>query len=729
MRFVHLISLLFIAACNSHSTAQTFELTPLKCNSKYNDFAAITYSDGIIFCSDRPNNIAIQYLDAENNTPTKLYISDNPNKGSARLFTASITTKMNEGPGCFNANLDQFYYTGTICSPEDKRVRHLGIFISELNGNEWTSPTSFEYNSPDSAYSIAHPSLSHDGKTLYFTSDMDGGFGSKDLYKCERTSSGWGKPQNLGAAINTKQAEIFPFITDDGKQLYFASARESGTGLDIYKSEWLNGNWQSPVKLEEPINSDRDDFAFVINPDATTGYITSNRNGRNDELYSFNLNYPLFEGCPPAELPSFCYLFEELNIVPNDSMPMTFEWEFGDGTTGGGLTAEHCYEAFGEYHIGLNVYDSRTKAKFARVSEVDISIEKSPFPFITSADTSMVAQAIKFTPEGTDIENFNIENYYWDFGDGSRDIGHDVAHTYQEPGIYTVQIGLIGKLADSGVEEKRCATKKITVGTASQIAALSNSTEEDEPQESVLHNDMIFNDNDSIQKLTYAPDSSIYYVQFKESAVPIPLEDEYFDNVIYEITERYEAKDTLYKYSVGNTNNVGELLKMQKDLKENGYEAALIRQEKTEEFNNTTTRKWWFMPDSINSAVNNHINKFSDIRFNLNAYQIQPESLDKLSYVAQILLQEPSFTLRIMAHTDSVGTAENNLKLSQFRAQAVIDFLANKGISKDRLIAEGYGENVPIASNADELGRSKNRRVSFEVINNLGPLDKPKRSK
>jgi outer membrane protein OmpA-like peptidoglycan-associated protein len=718
MRLVHLISFILFAACNSQITAQTFELNPLKCNSKYNDFAAITFADGIVFCSDRPSTVAIQYLDAENKNPTKLYFSDQGGKSAAKLFTASITTKMNEGPGCFNAAKDEFYYTGTICSPNSKKNRHLGIFVSTYNGTDWSSAQGFEYNSPDSAYSIAHPTLSYDGKTLYFASDMDGGQGSKDLYKCERTASGWSKPENLGATINSKYAEIFPFVSQDGKQLYFASSREEGTGLDIYKSDNINGNWTKPVKLDEPINSDKDDFAFVINPDATTGYITSNRNGKNDDLYEFNLNYPMFEGCPPAELPTFCYLFEELNIIPNDSTPMTYEWEFGDGTVGSGLSSEHCYETFGEYNVGLNVYDSRTKAKFARVSEVDVIIEKSPFPFITSIDSSMVMQDIAFSPEGTDIENFNIENYFWDFGDGARDIGHDVKHTYVAPGIYTVQLGLVGMDKTEGTEQKRCATKQIAVGTTEQLMDLMTNSMNEGPVESVLHNDMTFANDEETQKLVHTLDSSLYFVQFKESNVQISLEDPYFDNVIYEITERFVEKDTLYKYSVGNSTDVNELLRIQNDLKANGYESALIRQEKSETFKNTTTNKWWFMPDSINSGINNHINKFSDIRFGLNAYVIQPQSFDNLTYIAQLLLLEPSFKLRIMAHTDSIGTEENNLKLSQNRAQAVVDYLVSKGVEKDRLLPEGYGENAPAASNADETGRARNRRVSFAIIIN-----------
>jgi outer membrane protein OmpA-like peptidoglycan-associated protein len=71
-----------------------------------------------------------------------------------------------------------------------------------------------------------------------------------------------------------------------------------------------------------------------------------------------------------------------------------------------------------------------------------------------------------------------------------------------------------------------------------------------------------------------------------------------------------------------------------------------------------------------------------------------------------------------MAHTDSIGTEENNLKLSQYRAQAVVDYLVSKGVEKDRLLPEGYGENAPAASNADETGRARNRRVSFAIIIN-----------
>ncbi len=708
--------------------AQQFEVKPLRCNSKFNEFAPVVFNGGVVFCSDKPSRNAITFLDADGNHPSKIYYSTEDGNGNAQIFSENFVTRLNEGPACFNAEQTEIIYTATIRSGQSSENHRLGLFIAIKSNEGWSSSRAFEHNAADSSYNMAHPSLSADGKTLYFTSDMVGGYGGKDLYKCEKVSTGWSKPENLGPSVNSAFNEIFPFVSADGK-LYFTSLRDEKTGMDIFISNNSEGKWQKPVALDSPINSEFDDFSFTMNADGESGFLASNRNGTNDDVYSFNYNYPLFEGCPPVEKPTFCYLFEELNILPNDSMPLKYEWEFGDGATGEGLSAEHCFNAFGDYHVGLNVYDSLTRVKFARVSEVDVSIAKSQFPFIESADSSLTSEAITFSPEGTDIDNFKIDQYYWDFGDGMRGKGPQVEHSYKEPGVYTVQIGLLSLYSEDGAVERRCASKQIAVGTPEQLTAINTAAEDLDMRKSFLHNDMVFSKKDSIQTLEYKPDSTLYYVEFKASPVQIPLDDPYFENIKYEITERYNPSETLYKYSVGNTSEMQVLVRIYQDLVDVGYDESLVREEKTDVFSYNTTKKWWFIPDSITTAINKHLNKFNDIRFDRDQYVIQKGSYDNLEYIAQVMLQEPELILRVMAHTDSLGSEEHNLKLSQLRAEAVADFLQAKGIAKERLVPTGYGEFIPLASNSDESGRALNRRVSFEISIDTSRSEKKNRKR
>ena len=144
----------------------------------------------------------------------------------------------------------------------------------------------------DSISSFAHPSLSSDGKVLYFSSDMKGGYGGKDIWfikKIQRDE--WSDPINLGDQINTNGNELFPFIHSDGS-LYFSSDGHLGMGgLDIFKAEFdLENNLRSVVNMNSPINSSNDDFGIIFEDDNERGYLSSNRVGsKGDDIYSFNL--------------------------------------------------------------------------------------------------------------------------------------------------------------------------------------------------------------------------------------------------------------------------------------------------------------------------------------------------------------------------------------------------------------------------------------------------------
>jgi len=704
MRILHLLNIILFCWLPSLLIGQDTLVTTLKLNSRYNEFAPALYKDGIVFCSDRPSQFAISWVDANGNSPSKIYCTESKDDKNAFLFSEQLSSKTNESAACFTSDGNEIIYTGTITTQNSSEQGRFGLFFSKLVGESWSEPTPFDHNSKNNSYSVAHPSISQDGRRLFFASDMEGGFGGKDIYYSEKVDGIWSTPINLGEKVNSSFNEVFPHITTDSK-LYFSSDRGGeATGLDIYTSQW-NDSWTAPNRVPSPINSERDDFALIMNQDNTSGYFSSGRNGRNDDIFSFSINYPTFDGCQTAELPMFCYCFEETNLVPNDTMPLIFEWEFGDGTKAKGINAEHCYKDFGTYHVALNVYDSLTRVHFAKVSEIDVVIAKSPFPFIHSDDILTSVGEMLFSAEGTDIADFTPEEYYWDSGHGQRSKGFNTAFTYKENGFYTVQLGIIGK-NKNGESEKRCAIKRIKVGDVNDTESLAT-------RESVLQNEMVFSGN---EKLTPSKDTTLYYVEFKESDTQIPLNDDYFDDIKYEITERYDEKEILYKYSVGETTDMGELVKIYKDLVEHGYNESIVKEEKTATFNNKTTNTWWYMPDSIATAINRHVNKFNEIRFDLGTFTIRTESYDNLNYISKVLSAEKTLRLRIHAHTDNVGNDDSNLILSQKRADSVISYLVGQGVEMSRLEAIGHGEDKPVSTNQTEMGRSQNRRVEFEIL-------------
>lgn len=206
-----------------------------------------------------------------------------------------INTKFHEGPLCFSPDGSRIYYTRNNSSygEEDKNreIKKLSIYIRDIDEDgDWGKEQEISFASPD--YSVGHPSISADGKTLYFSSDMPGGFGGADIYSVEIKSDGsFGAPVNLGNVINTEGQEMFPWIDAKGNMYYSSDGLIGLGGLDVYIVKNLSGSATpaKPINLGKPLNSRNDDFAFVMSGDGKTGFVSSNRIGGvgNDDIYSF----------------------------------------------------------------------------------------------------------------------------------------------------------------------------------------------------------------------------------------------------------------------------------------------------------------------------------------------------------------------------------------------------------------------------------------------------------
>lgn len=173
---------------------------------------------------------------------------------------------------------------------------NLAMFKATVNAKgEWINIIPMPFNNVE--YSVGHPALSEDEKTLYFGSDMPGTMGETDIYKVEVNQSGFGNPVNLGPKINSTAKDWYPFV--DGNVLYFTSDRWGGKGgSDIYAVK-LEGFIPKPVSLNAPINTSSDDFAFIINGKTRKGYFSSNRGeGKGgDDIYSLIEEEPVSFEC------------------------------------------------------------------------------------------------------------------------------------------------------------------------------------------------------------------------------------------------------------------------------------------------------------------------------------------------------------------------------------------------------------------------------------------------
>jgi peptidoglycan-associated lipoprotein len=203
-----------------------------------------------------------------------------------------INTPFEEGAASFSSDGNTMYFTR--CEFDKKGSNGAAIYTALRSKDTWSDAVNIDLL-PDSLVA-AHPAISHDGMTLYFVSDMEGGQGGKDIWKVEKLANTWGPPENMGPEINTPGDELFPFIRDND-ELYFSSDYHIGMGgLDLFKATYNESTKTWEVEnMKVPINSAGDDFSITFIPGRDQGMFTSNRKGSTgDDLYSFILPPKIF---------------------------------------------------------------------------------------------------------------------------------------------------------------------------------------------------------------------------------------------------------------------------------------------------------------------------------------------------------------------------------------------------------------------------------------------------
>ena len=433
----------------------------------YSDISPVIIKNGIIFCSDRRFSSLKDRTGFDGKRIYNIYIvwrKDSSDWGKPQEIKGERTNLFNNGPLCIAPDGKTLYFTSETetgrASAKRKFKNHSGIFIGELEGTNLVSVRPFEYN--NTAYDIGQPSISPDGKLLFFASNMPGGLGGSDLYCCELTDGKWGDPVNLGPDVNSSGIENYPFMHSSGN-LYFSSDRPGGMGkMDIYFTSRNSGKWDTPERMPEPFNTPSDDFAFVADSNMQTGYFASDRL-KNDDLYQFTSTIIRKAQCDTLVENNYCYEMTEENAVKFDTLPFRYEWKFGDGKTGIGASVIHCYPGPGSYLVQLDVVNLITKEVQYNEKTYNLRIVDTQQPYITCPDTAGMDRNLKFDALKTNLPGWNISKYYWNFGDETIGIGKEVNKTYKKPGVYNVQLIVTGTHGTGGINRDLCVCKNIII--------------------------------------------------------------------------------------------------------------------------------------------------------------------------------------------------------------------------------------------------------------------------
>jgi hypothetical protein len=471
-RILNIISVALMVSFGSlQSEAQSpsiYEVKRMPFNiNGFNNISPVIVKDGILFCSDRRFSGFKDRTTFDGRRLYNIYLAirkDTSSYNKPIELTSERSNKFNNGPLCFAPDGKTVYFTSEVETgkmAENKKFKnHSGIFIGELSGTELVSLRPFKYNNPQ--YDVGQPSISKDGKYVFFASDMPGGLGGSDLYYCAWGGTDWTAPVNLGPKVNSASTENYPYIHPSGK-LYFTSNRPGGIGnLDIYFTSLSYGLWDDPVLLPEPVNSPEDDFAFVAEPTLQKGYFTSSRHNE-DDIYQFNSTIIRKASCDSLQENNYCYRFFEENAVKNDTMPFRYEWKFGDGSKGTGMVVEHCFNGPGTYTVQLDVVNLITKEVTYNEKSETVEVTEIEQPYISSPDRIGTNQIISLNADSTNLPGWKISQYYWNFGDETIAIGKDVSKSFIKPGSYNIQLIISAEPDAAGNAREGCVSKNIVV--------------------------------------------------------------------------------------------------------------------------------------------------------------------------------------------------------------------------------------------------------------------------
>ena len=471
-RFLYITTIILLTTFGFLETngqkPSAYEITWMPFNTNiYSEISPVIVKDGILFCSDRRNSIIKDRIAYDDRRLYNIYFvgkTDSTTWKKPEEIISERSSLFNNGPLCLAPDGITVYFTSEIetgqAALKKNFKNHSGIFIADMSGSTLNSIRPFKYNDPQ--YNIGQPSVSRDGRYLFFASDMPGGQGKSDLYYCEFVNGDWGKPVNLGPKVNSPETDNYPFLHTSGR-LYFSSGRQGGLGkLDVYFTSLKNGIWDDPYHLPEPVNSISDDFAFVAEDNLKTGYFASDRR-KSDDIFGFVSTIIRKVSCNSIVEDNYCYRFMEENAVKVDTMPFSYEWRFGDGTKASGAIVEHCFNGPGKYIVQLDVVNLITQEVMVNEKTDTLVLKAAEQPYISGPDNVDTGQRIMLNADSTNLPGWKIARYYWNFGDESIDQGREVEKTFLKPGKYNIQLIVTSEPGQDGLVREACASKDVLV--------------------------------------------------------------------------------------------------------------------------------------------------------------------------------------------------------------------------------------------------------------------------
>jgi len=406
-----------------------------------NEAAAIPYEDeGVVYITESTSVGASSPTDSKGRRLFTIFLLEK--NGQKKLFNDELVSQSHDGPVSFTEDFN----TMVFCQQRfqaGSRVDPLGLYFRDRNeAGEWVNERAFEFNSLDAW--LFSPSLSPDGRTLYFSANYEDGLGGFDIYRSKLKGGVWSKPENLGPEVNSHRNELYPFIHPQGKLYFSSDGRDSDKGgYDIFVTAFMSGEWFESIILGTPINSLSDEYQIWFNDSFKEGYLTSNRRSRSKEIFEISTDIPEFETPEPIKKTFYTYKLwdKKLTLDTVDTNLFTYYWLINDTLELPGHEVIYKFPEPGTYVCKLMMYDIQLDTLVTQETK-NLPIKLNEQAVIVCPDTIVAGTPVEFDGTQTYLPDFDDNTYLWDFGDGSFGQGKQDIHTYLYPGRFRVTLGV-----------------------------------------------------------------------------------------------------------------------------------------------------------------------------------------------------------------------------------------------------------------------------------------------
>jgi outer membrane protein OmpA-like peptidoglycan-associated protein/tetratricopeptide (TPR) repeat protein len=746
------------------------------------DFSPVFYNNGIVFTSDRGD---LDLVEGHNSSNDKAYLSifyaeikkqkdDSVTYKKAVAFAKSLNSDYHNGPASFSADGNTIAYNRV-----NKKLKLSGknftnrpqIYLAtKTKKNKFGKPVAFPYNSD--AYSVGHPCLSPDGQTLYFSSDMPGGIGGKDIYVCHKEGEGWSKPENLGSGVNTDKDEEFPYIRKDGTLFFSSDGLPGFGGLDIFSATKTNGKWGDATNQGAPMNGPTDDFGIVFNEDNSKGYFTSDRKGGkgDDDIYSFVVTSKFIR------IAGKIMLSQDLKN-PAKNAGVSIQTDDGQEvkrskTDNAGFFKFENLPADKKYIVKLDESDpafagqkkawmTDEKDKIVRVTVLNnkgghfvfknLPLDpNAPPELLTDDDMINIAgnllagapavpianQVVYLKNDKGDIVQSTTTNAFGAFAfkdlppDQNYVVAMEETDTKLSPNTKITITNKSGKeIAVTTLDGKGHFAYKILASDKATMGAMEVT---DSDLRLDLKGKLLAGDgsNKALANTTLniVDEKGKVIQSIKTDAngnfnfVNLPSDQNYFVSVGEGSDPQLAKLDKLVL-----TDGTGRVIKELKLGKDGKFKFDVLPTDQTKMGYVYVDDPWLKvlkLKQDNNSNKKDSLSIIENIHYAYGEYKIIPEAQNILDKVIQVMKNDPDLVVEVDSHTDSRSTSEYNMTLSKKRASTAVDYIVAHGISASRIKGIGYGESRLLNKCGDgvdcpEEEHAKNRRTEFKITKNV----------